>query len=163
MYKISQTNIYNNIIYNTIHYLHIYNTMHYAHIYTIQYMMCIYTIQYIMYIYYIYIQDNTLFTYIQYNALCTYIHYLRTYNTLCTYILWYYWSIARYRHELRDSVASHSLEDASDARRVNRKRGPRDDWRHDLGITSLFDNLEMQFYLKKSRIAHVKRTERTLM
>ena len=80
---------------------------------------------------------------------------------LCMYILWWYWSIAWYRHELRDSVASHSLEHASDARRVNRKRGTRDDWRYDLGVTSLFDNLEWQFYLKKSQRAHVKRTPRT--
>ena len=40
---------------------------------------------------------------------------------------WRGMSIARYRHKLRNSVASHSLEDASDARRVNRKRGTRDD------------------------------------
>ena len=75
--------------------------------------------------------------------------------------MWWYWSIVRYRHELRDSVARHSLEDASDARRVDRKRGTRNDWRHDLGITSLFDNLEKEVYLKKSQRAKVKRTQRT--
>ena len=77
------------------------------------------------------------------------------------YRLWWYWSIARYRHELRDSVASHSL----------RTLAMRDAW---IGSEELvmidvsmlapplcLTTLRVQLYLKKSQRAHVKWTQWT--